>query len=150
MVSANRIGSESREREEGEVVDRMVDRTADVADNGPSADLVGGEDVARLVEETGRVVELARGLQDSMASLLSRTSIDDQDLRQRALALDSDLRKLQASIDSRSSTIDSKVTDKVISIHNTITILYFFYFYFEFYKFPIFSWFFSFCRNKFS
>ncbi|KMZ70126.1 hypothetical protein ZOSMA_1G00960, partial [Zostera marina] len=91
----------------------MVDRTADVADNGPSADLVGGEDVARLVEETGRVVELARGLQDSMASLLSRTSIDDQDLRQRALALDSDLRKLQASIDSRSSTIDSKVTDKL-------------------------------------
>lgn len=103
-----------------------MDRTDEVADDGPSAGLGGVEDAAKLVEEMGRVMELARGLQDSAALLLSRTSIEDQNLRQRALALDSDLRKLQASIDSRSSTIDPKVTDKVISIHNTITILYFF------------------------
>ncbi|XP_059667360.1 uncharacterized protein LOC132312843 [Cornus florida] len=49
-------------------------------------------------EEVSRLVELAKELQDSASSLISRTSRDEEALRLRALALDSDIHRLRSSL----------------------------------------------------
>lgn len=66
-------------------------------------------------DEVGRVVELAKELHDSAASLISRTAIDEQSLRQRALSLDSSVRRLCSLLNSLQSKklLDSKLAEKV-------------------------------------
>lgn len=52
----------------------------------------------RIEEEVVRVVEQAKELQESAASVISRSSKDEQNLRQRAIAVDSAIEKLRSSI----------------------------------------------------
>ncbi|GLT64684.1 hypothetical protein SLA2020_371620 [Shorea laevis] len=66
-------------------------------------------------EEVGRVLEQAKELQESASSLISRTNNDEQSLRQRALSLDSSIRRLRSLIDSLLSRklLDHKFADKL-------------------------------------
>lgn len=68
-----------------------------------------------LTEEAGRLADIARELQDSSSALISRTWREEQALRQRALALDSDLRRLHSAIDSavKNGSLDPKNAEKV-------------------------------------
>ncbi|GAB2296386.1 hypothetical protein Dimus_030507 [Dionaea muscipula] len=70
---------------------------------------------ARVEEEVGRVVEQAKELQDAAASLISKSSNDEQSLRQRALSLDVSISKLRSSIDSFvfHKRLDPKLADKL-------------------------------------
>ncbi|KAF8413428.1 hypothetical protein HHK36_001411 [Tetracentron sinense] len=74
-------------------------------------DSASGENIA---QEVSGVIELAKELQDSAASLISKTSSEEQSLRQRALALDSHVHKLRSSLDSalKRGNIDRKEADK--------------------------------------
>lgn len=65
-----------------------------------------------VMEEVSRLVEQARELQDSAASLISRTSRDEDSLRQRANSLNSNIQRIHSSI--RKSNLDSKHVEKVI------------------------------------
>ncbi|KAG0453863.1 hypothetical protein HPP92_025167 [Vanilla planifolia] len=84
------------------------------AGNGGGVD-DGRDAYEHIVGEAARLCELARELQDSTSSLMSRTWNEEQVLRQRALALDSDLRRLQSSLEfvSRSRSFDQKLAEKV-------------------------------------
>ncbi|KAG7035539.1 Transmembrane protein-like protein, partial [Cucurbita argyrosperma subsp. argyrosperma] len=64
-------------------------------------------------DEVGRVVEQAKELHDSAASLISRTASDEQSLCQRALSLDSSIRRLRSLLDSLLSKklLDPKLED---------------------------------------
>ncbi|CAL9106381.1 unnamed protein product [Musa textilis] len=69
-----------------------------------------------IMEEAARLADAARELDDAAAALISRTWNEEQSLRQRALALESDLRRLQSSLDSaakKKGAIDSKIAEKV-------------------------------------
>ncbi|URD88692.1 TMPIT-like protein [Musa troglodytarum] len=75
-----------------------------------------------LLEEAARLAEAARELQEAAAILISRTRNEEQSLRQSAVALESDLRRLQSSLDStvrkkgESTTgggVDPKIAEKV-------------------------------------
>ncbi|RRT61311.1 hypothetical protein B296_00039565 [Ensete ventricosum] len=69
-----------------------------------------------IMEEAARLAEAARELDDAAAALISRTWNEEQSLRQRALALESDLRRLQSSVDSaakKKGAVDSKISEKV-------------------------------------
>lgn len=67
-----------------------------------------------IEEEVTRVLEQAKELQDSAASLLSKASNDEQSLRLRAISLDSSIRRLHSLIDSLLSNkiLDPKLADK--------------------------------------
>uniref|UniRef100_A0A5B6YQ27 Transmembrane protein 120 n=1 Tax=Davidia involucrata TaxID=16924 RepID=A0A5B6YQ27_DAVIN len=72
------------------------------------------EQSARNVEEqVCRVADMAKELQDSTASLISKTTIDEQSLRQRALALNSSIPTLRSLIHSllHNHLIDPKLAD---------------------------------------
>ncbi|XP_020113336.1 transmembrane protein 120 homolog [Ananas comosus] len=56
-------------------------------------------DASALLEEAARAAERARELQEAAAAHISRTWTEEEALRKRALALDSDLRRLQSSLD---------------------------------------------------
>eukprot|EP00262_Sarcandra_glabra_P001066 TRINITY_DN11065_c0_g1_i1.p1 TRINITY_DN11065_c0_g1~~TRINITY_DN11065_c0_g1_i1.p1 ORF type:complete len:368 (-),score=38.91 TRINITY_DN11065_c0_g1_i1:33-1136(-) len=64
-----------------------------------------------FIEECSRVVELAKELQDSASSLLSRTWSEEQALRQRAVTLESNIRNLQSSIESAAKNGDVNLRD---------------------------------------
>lgn len=70
-----------------------------------------------LVEEAARLAEQARELQDSAAALLSKAWNEEQALRQRALALESDIKRLRSSVDSAAkknpAVLDPKIAGKV-------------------------------------
>ncbi|THF98711.1 hypothetical protein TEA_017783 [Camellia sinensis var. sinensis] len=68
-----------------------------------------------VVEEVSKVVESAKELQDSAASLISRTTLEEDALRQRSLSLDSTIRRLRSSIASllHHGQLDSKEADKL-------------------------------------
>ncbi|OVA09401.1 TMPIT-like [Macleaya cordata] len=69
----------------------------------------------KIAEEVSGVIELAKELQDSASSLISKTSHEEQSLRQRALALDSNILKLRSSIDSavKKGLLDRKEAEKL-------------------------------------
>ncbi|KAF5729816.1 transmembrane protein [Tripterygium wilfordii] len=69
----------------------------------------------KVEEEVGRVVELAKELQDSASTYISRTFSDENSLRQRALSLESSVRRLRSLLDSLLSNklIDPKLADKL-------------------------------------
>lgn len=65
------------------------------------AESTGGENPQKNVtEEVSRISELAKELQESSASLISRSSSEEASLRQRALTLDSNIKNLRVSIAS--------------------------------------------------
>ncbi|KAI8006387.1 hypothetical protein LOK49_LG07G00050 [Camellia lanceoleosa] len=66
-------------------------------------------------EEVSRLIDSAKELQDSASSLISRTTREDEALRQRALALDTGIRTLRCSISSlvRNGNLDPKEADKL-------------------------------------
>ncbi|XP_058086413.1 uncharacterized protein LOC131233643 isoform X2 [Magnolia sinica] len=61
---------------------------------------MGDSDESKFREESARVVELAKELQDSASSHVSRTWNEQQSLCQRALALESNIQKIRSSIES--------------------------------------------------
>ncbi|KAA8529724.1 hypothetical protein F0562_034176 [Nyssa sinensis] len=64
-----------------------------------------------MVEDVSRVAELAKELQDTAASLISTTSHEEEVLRQRALSLESDIKKLRSLI-VKKCDIDPKEAEK--------------------------------------
>ncbi|XAR52106.1 hypothetical protein NMG60_11020008 [Bertholletia excelsa] len=77
---------------------------------------VDGEKSENIVaEEVSRVVESAKELQDSATSLISRTSREEEALRQRALSLDSTIRTLRSSLPSlvENGSLDAKDAEKL-------------------------------------
>uniref|UniRef100_A0A2C9WHU6 TMPIT-like protein n=1 Tax=Manihot esculenta TaxID=3983 RepID=A0A2C9WHU6_MANES len=74
-----------------------------------------GESVDKVEDEVARVVEQAKDLQDSASSLISRSSNDEQSLRQRALSLESSIRRCRSLLDSALShkLLDPKLADKL-------------------------------------
>lgn len=77
-----------------------------------------------LEDEVGRVVEQVKELHDSAASLISRTASDEQSLRQRALSLESSIRRLRSLHDSLLSKklLDPKLADKACFYLNFLRI----------------------------
>ncbi|XP_022762590.1 transmembrane protein 120 homolog [Durio zibethinus] len=73
------------------------------------------EESADKIEEVGRVVEQARELQESGASLISKISNDEQFLRQKANSLESSIRRLRSLINSLHSQklLDSRLANKL-------------------------------------
>ncbi|KAF5184517.1 Transmembrane protein, partial [Thalictrum thalictroides] len=69
----------------------------------------------KIEEEVSRLAELAKELQDSASSFISKSTTEEQSLRQRALAIDSSLKKLRSSLHSSVQTgaIDRKQADKL-------------------------------------
>jgi hypothetical protein len=65
-----------------------------------------------LLEDSARASEQARELQEAAAALMSRTWADEQSLRQRALAVDSDLKRLE-SVSKKNRSVDPKHKEKV-------------------------------------
>ncbi|XP_008810311.1 transmembrane protein 120 homolog [Phoenix dactylifera] len=70
-----------------------------------------------LGEEAARLAEQARELQDAAAALLSKTWNEEQALRLRALALESELKRLRSSVDSAAkknpAALDQKIAGKI-------------------------------------
>ncbi|XP_068669681.1 uncharacterized protein [Aristolochia californica] len=78
-------------------------------------DSAGDNSRSSLHDESLRIVDLAKELQDSTSSLLSKTWSDEQALCKRALALDSSIQKLRASIESsvKRGALDRKAAEKL-------------------------------------
>lgn len=68
-----------------------------------------------LREQTARSVDDAKQLQDSAAAFISKSGTDEQSLRQRAIAVESSIKKLRSSINAASArgTVDREVAEKV-------------------------------------
>ncbi|KAF5734927.1 transmembrane protein [Tripterygium wilfordii] len=75
----------------------------------------GEQSPQKVEEEVGRVVEQAKELQDSASTYISRTFSDENSLRQRALSLESSIRRLRSLLDSilSSKLIDPKLAEKL-------------------------------------
>ncbi|GLT30519.1 hypothetical protein SLA2020_053150 [Shorea laevis] len=73
------------------------------------------ESVNKVEKEINTVLEQAKDLQESAASLISRTNNDEQSLRQKALTLESSIRRLRSLVDSLVSRklLDPKLADKL-------------------------------------
>ncbi|KAJ6801092.1 transmembrane protein 120-like protein [Iris pallida] len=75
------------------------------------------EEERRLWEEAARLGELARELQESASALISRTWNEEQGLQQRALALESDLKRAQSALAAArrrsSAAFDPKAVEKI-------------------------------------
>ncbi|KAH7841723.1 hypothetical protein Vadar_033441 [Vaccinium darrowii] len=82
---------------------------------GDSAAVNGDKTERTVSEEVSRVVESAKLLQDSAYSLISTSSREEDALRQRALTLDSTIRRLRSSIASsiEIGKLDSKEAEKL-------------------------------------
>ncbi|KAK9051671.1 hypothetical protein SSX86_028299 [Deinandra increscens subsp. villosa] len=85
---------------------------------GDSAATDGGDNSLsgrNVVEEVSRLVEQGKELQESASALISRNSQEDASLRQRALALDSNIKNLRSFIDSsvKKGNLDSKHAEKL-------------------------------------
>jgi len=77
----------------------------------------------RIEEEVGRLLEQVKELQEAAASFISKSSKEEQNLRQRAVALDSSILKLRSSINTLlfNRHLDPKLAEKVF-------LIYFFYY----------------------
>ncbi|CAI9087030.1 OLC1v1020994C1 [Oldenlandia corymbosa var. corymbosa] len=76
-----------------------------------------------LADQVSRLVEQSKELQESASSLISRTSREEDSLRQRANSLNSTLQNLLSTV--RKSNLDSNRSEKVIFIHSTVLSFYF-------------------------
>lgn len=73
------------------------------------------EDSAKKVEEEiSRALEQAKELRDAASSSISRSSAEEQALRQRAISLESNIRRLRSLLDSISSNklLDPNLAEK--------------------------------------
>lgn len=68
-----------------------------------------------LIQEASRLLERARELQESAASLISTAKKDEQSLCQRAQVLESEFHRLRRSVDAAAKTraVDAATVDKV-------------------------------------
>ncbi|KAI3699363.1 hypothetical protein L2E82_43622 [Cichorium intybus] len=66
-------------------------------------------------EEVSRIVEQSKELQESAATLISRNTQEESSLRQRALALDSTIKRLRSFIVSsvKKGNLDPKDAEKL-------------------------------------
>ncbi|KAI8007660.1 hypothetical protein LOK49_LG07G03385 [Camellia lanceoleosa] len=89
-----------------------------MGDSNSNSDKAVGEEVSRLIDS-------AKELQDSASSLISRTTRENEALRQRALTLDSAIRTLRCCISSlvRNGNLDPKEADKVTTTPNLLLFL---------------------------
>ncbi|XP_071732154.1 uncharacterized protein [Rutidosis leptorrhynchoides] len=79
--------------------------------------VVGGDAPMRnMADEVSRIVEQTKELQDAAASLISRTSIEEASLKQRAIALRSNIKTLRSYVVSsvKKGTLDSKNAEKLV------------------------------------
>lgn len=93
------------------------------------AETTGGENPQKnVVEEVSRISELAKELQESSASLISRSSSEEASLRQRALTLDSNIKNLRVSIVSsvKRGNLGPKEAEKVQKNYAHIHIIMYF------------------------
>nr|CAD1820711.1 unnamed protein product [Ananas comosus var. bracteatus] len=75
---------------------------------------MGDASAVALLEEAARAAERARELQDAAAALLSAAAADEQRFRGRALALDSDLRRLCSSrLAATAAAVDPEIADRI-------------------------------------
>lgn len=83
---------------------------------GHSAVVSSDGPVRNTADEVSRIVEQSKELQDSATSLISRTSEEEASLRQRALALRSNIKMLRSFIASslKKGNLDPKNAAKVI------------------------------------
>jgi hypothetical protein len=65
-------------------------------------------------EEVARVVEQAKELQETAASLIAKSSHDEQSLRQKALSLESSVRRCRSLL-NRNSRLAPKLVAKAIN-----------------------------------
>ncbi|KAI3818711.1 hypothetical protein L1987_12526 [Smallanthus sonchifolius] len=86
----------------------MGDSTATDGGDNRSSERNAAEEVSRLVEQS-------KELQESASTLISRNSQEDASLRQRALALDSNIKMLRSFIASsvKKGSLDSKHAEKL-------------------------------------
>lgn len=77
-------------------------------------------------EEVCRIVEQSKELQESAASLISKNSQEEASLRQRALALDSNVKRLRLLISSsvKKGNLDPKDAEKVLFVFVFIFIIF--------------------------
>ncbi|XP_055961451.1 uncharacterized protein LOC126678149 isoform X2 [Mercurialis annua] len=68
--------------------------------------------LSTVEEEVGRVVEQAKQLQESAASLIASSSNEEQSLRQRALLLDSSIRRCRSLL-LHSTNLDTNLSHKL-------------------------------------
>ncbi|KAA8526041.1 hypothetical protein F0562_007859 [Nyssa sinensis] len=73
------------------------------------------QSATNVEEQVSRLADMVKELQDSTASFVSKTTSDEQSLRQRALALNSSILRLRSLIDSllHNHLIDPKLADKL-------------------------------------
>lgn len=109
--------------------------------NYPSIDLFEmGDSTARdggdnslsernVAEEVSRLVEQSKELQESASTLISRNSQEESSLRQRALALDSNIKMLRTFIGSsvKKGNLDSKHAEKVSPLRFQFTCAFYLY-----------------------
>ncbi|XP_020114600.1 transmembrane protein 120 homolog [Ananas comosus] len=76
---------------------------------------MGDASAVALLEEAAGAAERARELQDAAAALLSAAAADEQRFRGRALALDSDLRRLRSSrlAAAAAAAVDPEIADRI-------------------------------------
>ncbi|KAL5714460.1 hypothetical protein ACHQM5_016423 [Ranunculus cassubicifolius] len=72
-------------------------------------------DLLRFEEQVSRLTDLAKELSDSASSFTSKSTRDEQSLRQKALSIDSSLHSLRKSVTSAvaNGTLDRKKADKL-------------------------------------
>jgi hypothetical protein len=78
--------------------------------NSPAA--AAAEDTVE--EEVARVVEQAKELQETAASLIAKSSHDEQSLRQKALSLESSVRRCRSLL-NRNNGLAPKLVAKAIN-----------------------------------
>lgn len=88
--------------------------------DGDATTVVGQNSGERdFLEEASRIVEQAKELQDAASSLISRTTREEDSLRQKAKSLDSSIQGLRSAV--RKSKLDPNQAEKVM-IHFFLSI----------------------------
>ncbi|KAL4585675.1 hypothetical protein LXL04_010299 [Taraxacum kok-saghyz] len=93
-------------------------QSIDLFEMGDSTARDGGDKTLserNVAEEVSRLVEQSKELQESASTLISRNSQEESSLRQRAVTLDSDIKKLRTFIGSsvKKGNLDSKHEEKL-------------------------------------
>uniref|UniRef100_A0A0D6R458 TMPIT-like protein n=1 Tax=Araucaria cunninghamii TaxID=56994 RepID=A0A0D6R458_ARACU len=72
-------------------------------------------DMESIAEEIGRLVDQAKALQDSASAFCSKIKLEEEGIRLKALALESDIKRLRSSLNSASDkdAIDHREAEKL-------------------------------------
>lgn len=104
----------------------MGDSTSTVRSGG--RDNKNNSSERNTAEEVSRIVEQSKELQESASTLIFRNSQEEASLRQRALALDSNIKRVRSFIASsvKKGNLDPKDAEKVrLLLYSLIWILVF-------------------------